>query len=224
MLENHDLLISPPDGSPIWRYMSLAKAVAMLQTGSLFFVRTDRLNELDPFEGTVPLPNSDGLDEPSKEALKAIRGRRCVSCWHSQPYESDALWRGYVASGEGLAIRSSVGRLRDALSGAPHAVYAAEVRYIDFDRQRIADDELEFMYLYKRLSFAHEHELRVVIATEVPPPLAGVNVPVNLDALIETVYIAPNAPVWLGPAVAVLFDRLGCPKVVRKSILSRLPE
>lgn len=50
----------PSFGTPsrdrrIWRYMSLAKFMSLLDTRALFFARSDRLG--DPFEGSYPIAN-----------------------------------------------------------------------------------------------------------------------------------------------------------------------
>ena len=40
----------PPDDTTVWRYLSLAKLLAMLKTKSIYFSRTDFFD--DPFEGS----------------------------------------------------------------------------------------------------------------------------------------------------------------------------
>jgi len=49
MYESHPSFELPEDlAAPIWRYMDFTKFVAMLESDSLYFARSDRLG--DPFE------------------------------------------------------------------------------------------------------------------------------------------------------------------------------
>jgi hypothetical protein len=62
--------------------------------------------------------------------------------------------------------------------------------------------------MHKRKSFEHERELRAILwlisfrnyvpieGKSPPPPDVGISLPVDLDRLIEAVYVAPTSPEW----------------------------
>jgi hypothetical protein len=71
--------------------------------------------------------------------------------------------------------------------------------------------------LRKRHSFEHEHEVRcLAIETTVEggrvlfeKQPAGVKLPVDLKALIQQLYVAPDAPDWYATAVAAVCEKFG---------------
>jgi hypothetical protein len=50
--------------------------------------------------------------------------------------------------------------------------------------------------LRKRKSFLHEEEIRAVAIMD-PPPAVGIPIKVDLDTLIEKMYLWPLAPPWI---------------------------
>jgi len=86
-----------------------------------------------------------------------------VSCWHHAEHESAALWSLYMPRGFGVAIRSTVERVLDSLKKSGRTVEPREVQYADYDKERLGDDPRDLLS-YKRRSFAHEKELRFLLA------------------------------------------------------------
>ena len=54
IVENPEFRL-PDDDAAVWRYLDLAKYVAMLQRNCLYLARADQLG--DPFEGSYGIPN-----------------------------------------------------------------------------------------------------------------------------------------------------------------------
>src|ERR1051326_5853547 len=102
----------------LWRYMGLEKLLSLLQSRSLYFAQLKSFR--DPYEGMVPIawqgaitdvsqiPDfsaSNGSPEwqqimlsiPDGQHLKdeKLRTELYVSCWHSNPHESAAMWSLY---------------------------------------------------------------------------------------------------------------------------------
>jgi len=137
---------------------------------------------------------------------KAQRSLTYVNCWHESSHESAAMWKVYLKSDEGIAIQSTVDRLKESLSNYEEfGVFIGEVIYVDFDTFIIPGDNLLAPYLHKRQSFEYEHELRALIwggqrgkmhlnSPETAP--AGLNVATDLDILIEKIYASPRAEEW----------------------------
>jgi hypothetical protein len=120
--------------------------------------------------------------------------------------ESAAMWGLYLKTDEGIAIRSTLGRLRDCLKQAPQTVHIGTVQYINYDTKWMRDSDTLSPFLHKRRSFEHERELRAVVQTypikggkidfDVEQSGLGLNVPVDLNVLVAGVYVSPRAQHW----------------------------
>ncbi|MFZ5476904.1 MAG: DUF2971 domain-containing protein [Myxococcota bacterium] len=192
----------------------------------------------------------DGILEknPSAEPIKQLRDRFLqagdpvgewyemqrrwtgVNCWFMGEHESAAMWRLYMPAGHGVAVRSTIGRLKESLKNEPSEVYVGEVRYIDFSKDAILDNNSLQLLALKRKSFEHEREVRAIIwdalgATSGNCVLGeyGVNLPVDLEALIEGIFVAPQAPSWVRDAVAETVRRYGIGSAVIQSTLDSKP-
>ncbi|MCO4099165.1 MAG: hypothetical protein HEQ38_07120 [Gemmatimonas sp.] len=179
MLESHPEFRPPTDPTvKIWRYLTLAKFVSLLERRALFFCRSDKLG--DPFEGSVPIANALirkefgkelGLPEAAAQSLNdglsrfsaQFRKFVAVNCWHMGEYESAAMWAIYGQIGEAVAVQTTYAKLAAAISDAEETVYIGCVQYLDYTRHPIREGNMFTPFVCKRLSFQHEHELRAVI-------------------------------------------------------------
>jgi hypothetical protein len=59
-----------------------------------------------------------------------------ITCWHKNEFESEAMWKLYAASGDGIAIESTESQLHEAISERESLVIG-EVRYVDFENDPI---------------------------------------------------------------------------------------
>jgi hypothetical protein len=261
MYKQHPELVTPKDNITIWRYMDFTKFVSLLDTQALFFVRADKLG--DPFEGSHPKASIErrnkkfkeegfnSLIEFSSNRSKQLREYAVISCWHKNKYESAAMWKLYLKSDEGIAIKSTVRRLKTGIKNTEHHVNIASVNYIDFDKdwpEQILDLPMELFrihqFLYKRRSFEHERELRAIVYSNPLPNLRftkgrklepqdldfrpspfedGLYIPVDLETLIYEIYVAPSSPKWLHELVESATRKYGLNKKVRQSTLDEKP-
>lgn len=246
----------------IWRYMDFTKFVALLETQSLFFARVTHLD--DPFEGSFPssqtpmdrvlgmLPRSafpEGTTvtvSPSpglEDHWKVMRNWAMVSCWHAVSHESAAMWKLYAATGVGLAIRSTVKRLRQALGNPPplppgffggDRYHIGMIEYIDFSSSHIPIDNGAAQFFHKRRSFEHERELRVLLMRwpvkannwfdyDQRPVDSGQQLPVDLKTLIHEIRVAPQAPQWYWDLVTKVVSRYGVKAEPKQSELDEKP-
>ena len=105
------------------------------------------------------------------------------------------------------------------------------VEYVDYETFRIPEDSLT-PYFYKRISFKYETEFRAVIQRDREKRIKadklsfnnGIYVPVDIDKLIERVYISPTCPNWQKDVTQSLLDKYGLNRRVRRSKLSQQPE
>jgi hypothetical protein len=246
MPPQHRVFIPPSDPNiKIWRYMDFAKFVAMLEDKALFFCRADKLG--DRFEGSMsrenlrrrpemysPIP-AESLAAYNQAAAVTTRGQRqwmYINCWHMNEHESAAMWESYVRSGKGIAIQTTYQKLCDCLP--QNDVYVGVVKYLDYDQELMPEGNLFYPYVHKRTSFAHERELRAVISELLPltgghldysvaNPKTGKTIEVDLNALIEQVYIAPMTGTWYADLVQKITPRYGLAKPIKQSTLDKDP-
>ncbi len=249
MYERDDSFSIPDDeDAKIWRYMELARFISLLDKKALFFARADRLG--DPFEGSLPHGtaqsreqllrhnNAEGSQEALAEYQAALPRYVFANCWHTNEHESAAMWNLHAANGKGIAVQSSFRRLRDCFSEESPAVGIGLVDYFDYDNDGPDWDIHLTQFLWKRKSFEHEREIRALVwepnTKETakgqrfmdmtnPKRESGMYVDVNVNALIERVYLAPAAPRWLHEVVESVASKYGLSKPVHQSDLNRDP-
>ncbi len=200
--------------APLWRYMDFTKFVAMLVKKALHLSRVDKLG--DAFEGSFPdLPRFLGLfDEQDRQRYcdmkrksESARKFYYASCWHGNDGEMDAMWKVYVRGNEGIAIRTTVGRLKKALEDATESLWIGEVKYPEQHAWEIVpDDPLLHACMTKRTCFKNEKEVRVIWHDEDSQRLDcegkdGKEIPCDLSILIEKVYLAPTKSTWFRPVI-----------------------
>lgn len=92
------------------------------------------------------------------------------------------------------------------------------VNYVDYGTSFIPERTVFAPFMHKRLSFAFEHEVRLLLwsGSDTGPTLAvgelpplGYDVSVDLDRLAEEIYIAPDAPAWFADLVGKVLVRYG---------------
>lgn len=142
--------------------------------------------------------------------------------------ESASLWETQGQSSQGIAIQSTFSRLSTCFdSKASYWVYIGKVQYIDYTKDLIPEDNLILPFLFKRMSFFHEQELRAIIINypkdvvvkTLPFSETGEYVGVNLDTLVERVYIAPSAESWFKELVESVMKKYGlCLKPIKSDL------
>ena len=243
MYEPHPVFEAPSDpDAQLWRYMDFAKLVDLLESRSLFFSRADKLG--DPFEGSYSEANlrlrpemygehAAAVTEQLSQVMREMPRFTIINCWHLSDYESAAMWEKYSAAGYAIAIRSTFRRFTASLM-CEEKVYAGLVNYVDYAKDVIPESSTFYPFLHKRLSFQHEREVRAIMQAipwgkdntpefEKDSWRAGRAVSVDLERLIEAIYVAPYAPDWFIPLVDRLQRRLDLSFDVRHSDLERDP-
>lgn len=217
MFADHPVFERPADpNATIWRYLDFTKFVDLLDTSSLFFTRADRFH--DRFEGSYPQFNMNirpqvyGDIPESALQMAAETSRLCrrwmaINCWHLNPHESAAMWRLYIKSNEGIAIRSTYANLASSLLPCDDTIYSGVVKYIDYQTEWMPEGNMFYPFLHKRRSFAHENELRCIIcrypksggeeAKNEVTISDGIRVQVNLARLISGIFVAPESQPWM---------------------------
>ncbi len=188
--------------------------------------RSDKFE--DQYEGTFSEPTYEeikklAIDNPEfLNYYKTHREKVVVSSWHINEYESFAMWQIFTQNSEGLAIQSTVGRLQKALLPEQNfKQYIGEVNYIDYKKEYIPFDDMFFPFLFKRKSFQYEGEVRIIsdISEENIKINDGLKIDIDINQLIEKIYIHPKSENWYKNLVIQLVKQLGFDFEIEKSDL-----
>lgn len=194
----------------VWRYMSYARFVWLLQTKKLWLSRSDYLG--DPWElslagdqlahvistapiTTITATGATGVKretarERSERIINLWRRKTYVSCWSAQEHESHALWRIYCPPSEGVAIQTTLAKLNFSIGDLP----AFRVTYLTPGSSK-RTPTLADLATTKRPMFAYEHEVRIVhlVDDDAPTFPVGFGLPWDCEQHVETICVHPEA-------------------------------
>jgi len=251
MYKKHYVFEKPDDENiKIWRYLDFAKFLDILDTSTLFFAGSDKVS--DKFEGSltqrnvvlqaidlkqklkmfekagVPKSIINKVTKQNQDFSRLIKQYTLLSCWHMNEYESAAMWKVYLRSDKGVAIQSTFKNLVKSFEDYhENDIFIGKIKYIDYDTASIPRKNAIYPFVYKMKSFEYERELRAVICkwTDVGEPVYdnGIRVPVNLDTLIETIYLSPLKEQWFNNVVKSVLKKYNLKKEIKQSILNRDP-
>jgi len=225
-LNNKNIKLPEDPNTIVWKYLDLSKFLDLLMSQKLFMSRSDKFE--DQYEGTFSEPTYEEIKKIAVnnpeflQYYKAHREKVAVSSWHINEYESFAMWQIFTQNSEGLAIQSTVERLKKALNSEKnHEQYIGEVNYIDYKKEYIPFDNMFFPFLFKRKSFQYEREVRIISdVTQSNIKLNdGLKINVDINQLIEKIYIHPKSENWYKNLVIELVSKLGFDFKIEKSDL-----
>jgi hypothetical protein len=234
--EFHPNLVTPPDSTVLWRYLDFAKLLDMLERQVLWFPRADTFE--DPLEAGWTDSEIEHLRSlpsvPTTPFGNRLAGEFCrarafslaifISCWRAGAHESMAMWDVYRTGGSVIALKSTVGLLKEAVSHFNKPVNIGEVRYTDWN-EAPWDNNLVVMCVRKELAYMHEAEVRAVILDTdqvgVKAPPLGIDVPFDHRKFITEVVVGPREKEWILALVKRVMNRYGFQQQVTISNLLR---
>ena len=215
----------PEPTATLWRYMSFAKFVSLMDRKALFFSLVGDME--DRYEGFIypPIPREQGgrlqqAERLGQDMLRKIARTALISCWTESDHESSLMWEAY-AGAEGVAVRTTFESLQDSIrSVAELPVTFGQVEYVDYRRNEVPRFGWAPLF-HKRMEYRGEGEVRAILPgppfqesvlqlhPEVPdicldPDVAeqrGRYVPVNIEILVKQVVLPPHAAPWFDQAV-----------------------
>ena len=107
----------------VWRYMSFGRFVWMLKRKALWMCRVDQLD--DAWEGV--------LGAERQAATEGLRRRIFVNCWTASNSESHAMWSIYCSSKEGVAVQTTLSKLRTSVASVSQ-LKVLPVTYVNSER------------------------------------------------------------------------------------------
>lgn len=168
---------------------------------------------------------------------KQYRETTLVNCWHLNEIESASMWKLYASNDSGIAIQSTYSKFSECLkNNSSDTVWIGKVNYSDFKKEWMKEWNVYEAFVNKRKSFEAESELRAVTSLPDdnnrqkvlsdsdkeresrqptkpriidPTELTenGKFVHVDLDSLIEKIYVAPLATIQFEKMVRSLTEK-----------------
>ncbi|WP_057937862.1 DUF2971 domain-containing protein [Algoriphagus resistens] len=237
----------------IWRYLDFSKFIALLETKQLHFTRLDDF--YDKFEGSYSpsdyerFLSDDFLTRIENSLLSqlidiSVRLGNFASSWHINNYENYGMWKSYVKSNEGVAIKTTVGNLIKSLRNSKSSLVYGNIEYVDFEELDIRKyfehnkqhgvQVMPIPSFFKRKSFSFENEFRVVIYFEFG--ISNTNLinqdyidniiksqkrfyqeSIDLNELFNEIYIHPDSTEWFDTLVRKVGDRYNVDATILKS-------
>lgn len=214
----------------IYRYMSLKQFMHFIEHNKTYFTRISSWE--DTWEApTVKLPiqfESGGIGMPQYSSGTDL----FAQCWTSKE-ESDAMWRIYSSSKDGIKLGTTVKKF-ELLQGVNHYVVEKVFYYKDLmDGLSYCNKQSSIIRilregLIKRNEFTHEQEVRVITLND--PKLldktlnSGENyLELSLSAkdFIEEIIIDPRAEDYYVETIKSYCKRVGVEIIPQKSDLYR---
>lgn len=200
--------------SQVWRYLPLCRLFIAIETKRLSLTLLKKYSMDDPYETSVPesvdqadcqiansgqtldvaneiasrrpgtaQPDSGQRYEYLKRKRRALLRVAHASCWR-WGNESEAMWRLYCPSGDGVAICSTLEKLKNSVHDASTVV--SPIAYVDYKTDSFVRHQYDYdPALHKRKAFEHEQEVRVLRFRAEDFQLAGENESHNAPEYIE---------------------------------------
>ncbi len=217
----------------VWRYMPLEQLFALLSMKALHFSPLSVMEDIT--EGQLPgraweesknqLPQEilEGRGSMGADTMMAImvaqrRTDACINCWYMDGSDSLKMWKEYAPK-NGVAIQSTVHHLATSLQGSNMPVTISPVAYFAPEDEEGYINEAFYGSLYiKREPFRHEKELRAL--TYYVNPGHGVDIPVDIEILIERLVLSPELKDWAVPYITEAIRHFGFHGCIEKSTLT----
>lgn len=252
----------------IWRYMDLSKFLSILEDRKLYLTRLDKFD--DKYEGGYPIedflinshkllgyPGENLFTTSRKDFIDALtvayKYGFYANCWHMNNCDSFGMWKAYLTSPEGIAIKTTVGNLKKSvLKDNKDWVTYGKVEYIDYENESIisvAKKKKElginippFPVFFKRKNFEYENEFRVMSMYEASlnntDDLSLVNknlmklklsakdsiqISIDLNEMVQEIYVSPFAGAWYYNLICKLAERYDLKKTILRSAINAMP-
>lgn len=228
MYFKHPDLPSIDKAQKIWHYFTLPKFISLISNSSLYFCRQDKFD--DSFEGALTEKDEVFIEKISQAITKNMKGGSlgCTysNCWTKSEADEYVLWSSYASLTDGIAIQSTVAKLIYSLDpDDKRQIYMSDVQYIDYKRNysfQLTGGKVNLIapHFTKRPYFDAEKEFRALYwdkSGRYCTSSEGLLFKVNLNELIENVYVVPFSKPWYKALIEDLIDKYGIKKEVRHS-------
>jgi len=231
MYKDHKGLGKPNPDQVIWHYFSLVKFLWFLDKSSLYLCRHDKFD--DHSEGSLSVMDKQFFERKYPAVADFMSGDKAgcyYSCsWTKSDVDEYVLWNTFSSLKDGVAIQTKVQNLIDSLdSSDERPIYLSDVQYINYNDKSTFQKTAWRVnslapHFSKREYFKSEKELRMMYVDpygKFDDSPIGIEVQVNMQRLIEKVYVAPFSYPWLKEIVSNMLEKysLDGSRVVKSSI------
>lgn len=130
----------------LWRYIDFNKLYSLVNKRALFFTPGYILRNLEPYELRIPVPlalanrkayssafpDAEERFHRFEQSTDHILYQQGISSWHINITENNALWRVFVPNTDGVAIKTTLGRLKRSVKCRRKKIVSDQVEYIDY--------------------------------------------------------------------------------------------
>lgn len=204
-IEHPEFIIERAKDLPLWRYMDFWKFLKLLNSSELYFPNVEMMG--DQHEGKIPqkifdlmlkedelLGRKNKFAQNYKEFIEnRLRKKTLILSWNANSTESFEFWKMYAKEKLGIAIKTNLDRLKNSVKDAEENIYIGEVRYYDDNKPTYRTGNTFYTFLTKNNYYEFESEVRCIAQIENDDTATSKNIKVDLDELIEEVYISPFA-------------------------------
>jgi hypothetical protein len=159
-------------------------------------------------------PEDRNAGEKVSQVYEMIRSNSLASCWCMAESDSLVMWNSYIPSGDGVAISTTFGNLKSAIrNGEDFDYYAGEVNYYDYFGDFLGTTNYFDYVMSKPKQYEFEKELRLLmwwpehgdtdpdigpngVLVDRDPAPEGKSFEININQLIDEVYLSPFSPPW----------------------------
>ena len=216
----------------VWRYMGFDKFISLISNEELYFSRPTNLpdkeemmqpaiNELRKLED---LETDDGCPQvyaQKKRQCEQIAKNTFVSCWTESDGESFAQWKIYGEAG--VALKSTVSHIKRAIDGQRFDPKAGYITKVDYENP-IDLIDIHNLVGTKRPAYEFEKEIRLYfedaggIRSRLGCEPSGRGLKVDLDVLVDSIYVSPFVKSWMTQPVIRLLVNLGREQLAKKVV------
>lgn len=233
------------DDQVIWRYMDFISFYSLLEKRCLFFRRLDKYS--DAYEGTLPVETlaeirqirtqsgfetTEQIDQFLKgmsNSFASYRPHTLANSWTMDTDDNYAMWKIYLhGATEGVALKTTIGQLRQAMNSAPCDVYFGKVKYGAPTTDYISPFEVA---TWKKAAYKYEQEFRALVIDQfyeewvdgskvkVPTVEVGMDIQLDINNLFGQLYISPFAGPWFYDIVESVIHKFG-PQGLQVTVMS----
>lgn len=243
MFKPHKDFSQIDDTAILWRYQDLPRYLDLLLKQQLFFCRADRFEDAFEGKYTVEVKKelvkeqaeelgngktNEAVVQKAKQQVEQLteahiakRTFVTINSWHWNDVENYAMWKIYAKGTYGLAIQTTYERLKQCFNKAKQPVFIGKVNYDNNCEDLLSNDSLK-PFLHKRKMFEYENEVRCCYLMPKDNELNwdaqdtndGVFINVDLNTLIERIYISPYSPKWINEIVAGINEKFNIHKQI----------
>jgi hypothetical protein len=230
------------ESTVLWKYLDLSKFISLLSKKSLWLARVDTFK--DKHEGMFPLEMKRALDKIYKDFEKEENTKdgpiqnttdfqqhliknAYINCWHQNLDENMVMWEIYGKTENSVAIQTTVKDLTESVSKKDLKKYKYKVAFEPVIYEKLEDIPGQLTYespfFIKRPHFKFEKEVRLFLSTystmnpTVDTPI-GIGMSVNLNTIINDIYVHPDASSWFFDVVQALVDKFELSIPVKKGL------